>query len=391
MSYFNNKTIKVFIVCSGLGHVKRGFESFTQECFDALSSSPELDVTLFKGGGKSTPNQISLGNFPRESPLGIHLGKLTGRGSYFIEQTSFSCSLIPHIYQQQPDVIYFSDGAIGNFLWHWRKLTGQPYKLLFSNGGPLSPPFHRWDHVQQVVPIHLQAAVEVGEPLEKQSLVSYGINIYSQFKILTVAEKASLKRKLELPNDLPIILSVGAINKSHKRMDYLIREVAQLPKPHPYLLILGQMEAESPEVLELGNKLLEPDKFQIRTVAAHEVADYYQVSDAFVLASLGEGFGRVFLEAMSYGLPCLAHDYEVTRFVLKEEGYLANFQLPGSLTSLISQALSQNDDISKYRRHQLVYEYFSWDSLRSSYVSMIHRCAVNNLATADQEKLNSSL
>ncbi len=372
--------IKVFLVCSGLGNVKRGFESFSQECFDALSQEPELDITLFKGGGKSNYRQITLGNFPRDSSVGIYLGKLTGRGAYFIEQVSFVCSLLPHIYQQQPDVIYFSDGAVGNILWHWRKRTGQRYKLLYSNGGPLSPPFHRWDHVQQVAPIHLQAAVEAGEALEKQSLVPYGIQMDSQLKILSAVEKATLRRKLELPEDLPIVLSVGAINKSHKRMDYLIREVAQLPEPRPYLLILGQQEAESPEIFQLGNQLLEPDRFQIKTVAFAQVSDYYQLADAFVLASLGEGFGRVFLEAMSYGLPCLTHDYEVTQFILKDEGYLANFQLPGSLASLISQVLTQSDEIYKYQRHQLVYERFSWDKLRSPYVDMIHRCLSNTFA-----------
>ncbi len=365
--------IKVFLVCSGLGNVKRGFESFTQECFDALSQEPELDITLFKGAGKSNNRQTALWNFPRDSSVGIYLGKLTGRGAYFIEQVSFVCSLLPHIYQQQPDVIYFSDGTIGNILWHWRKRTGQRYKLLYSNGGPLSPPFHRWDHVQQVAPIHLQAAVEAGEPLEKQILVPYGIQMDSQLKILSAVEKATLRRKLELPEDLPIVLSVGAINKSHKRMDYLIREVAQLPKPRPYLLILGQQEAESSEIFQLGNQLLEPDRFQIKTVAPHQVADYYQVADVFVLTSLGEGFGRVFLEAMSYGLPCLAHDYEVTQFVLKDDGYLANFQLSGSLANLILQVLTQNDDDSKYHRHQSVYERFSWDRLRSAYVDMMHR------------------
>lgn len=371
----NNKNVtKVFLICSGLGNVKRGFESFTQECLYALSQEPELDITLFKGGGKSTERQITLWNFPRDSWLGIHLGKLTGRGAYFIEQISFVCSLLPHIYRQQPDIIYFSDGAVGNILWHWRKKTGQGYKLLYSNGGPLSPPFHRWDYIQQVAPIHLQAAVAAGEPIEKQSLVPYGINMDSQLRILSASEKASLRRKLELPEDVPIVLSVAAINKSHKRMDYLIREIAQLPKPHPYLLMLGQMDAESPEIVELGNQLLESNKFGIRTVAAQEIADYYQVADAFVLASLGEGLPRVLLEAMSFGLPCLAHDYEVTRFVLKDEGYLANFQLPGSLASLISQVLTQNDDDSKHRRHQSVYERFSWDRIRSAYVEMIHCC-----------------
>ncbi|MFM6248410.1 MAG: glycosyltransferase, partial [Dolichospermum sp.] len=176
-------------------------------------------------------------------------------------------------------------------------------------------------------------------------------NMDAELKILSIADKAALRRKLELPDNLPIILSVAAINKSHKRLDYLIREIAQLPKPRPYLLMLGQIEAESAEIVALANELLEPDKFQIKTVASDQVVDYYEVADAFVLASLGEGLPRVLLEAMSYGLPCIAHDYDVARFVLKDEGYFGNFELPGSLTSLISDVLSQNNDDSKQRRH----------------------------------------
>ncbi|MFM6529381.1 MAG: glycosyltransferase family 4 protein, partial [Dolichospermum sp.] len=226
--------------------------------------------------------------------------------------------------------------------------------------------------IQQVAPTHLQAAIEAGEPLEKQSLVPYGINMDAELKILSIADKAALKSKLELPDNIPIILSVAAINKSHKRLDYLIREIAQLPKPRPYLLMLGQIEAESAEIVALANELLEPDKFQIKTVASDQVVNYYQVADAFVLSSLGEGLPRVLLEAMSYGLPCITHDYEVSRFVLKDEGYFGNFELPGSLVSLIPNVLSQNNDDFKLKRHQSVYERFSWDKIRSKYVDMIY-------------------
>lgn len=367
--------IKLFIICSGLGHIKRGFESFTQECFDALSQDICLNVTLFKGGGKSREKDVTLWNLHRNYWMAIQLGKTTGRGAYFIEQSSFCLSLLPHIHREQPDVIYFSDGNLGNLLWHWRRLTKQSYKLLFSNGGPLSPPFHRWDHVQQVAPVHFQAALDAGTPAEKQSLVPYGLHVPSELQILAPIEREALRHKLGLPEKQPLILSVGAINKSHKRMDYVIREVASLPEPRPYLLLLGQQESESTDILQLGNRLLGSAHFQVRTVAQNEVADYYRIADSFALASLSEGFGRVFLEAMSHGLPCLAHDYEITRFVLAEEGYLANFEVTGSLAGLIYNVLAEGYNIYKCRlRHRSVYERFSWERLRPSYVEMIQRC-----------------
>jgi 1,2-diacylglycerol 3-alpha-glucosyltransferase len=376
---------KVFFLCSGLSNVQRGFESFTQECFEALSTVPSLDITLFKGGGKSNHKEVSLWNLHRNTWAAIQIGKLTGRGAYLIEQVSFFLSLLPHIYRQKPNVIYFSDGNVGNMLWQWRRLTKQKYKLLFSNGGSLSPPFHRWDLVQQLTPSYWQAALDAGESKSKQCLVPYGVKVSSKAQILADSEQKQLRKQLGLLIDQPIILSVGAINKSHKRMDYLIREIASLPEPHPYLLLLGQ--AESPEIIQLGENLLGSDSFQVKTVTADRVASYYQAADVFVLASLGEGFGRVFLEAMSYGLPCLAHDYEVARFVLGEEGYFANFKLTGSLTHLIDLVMTEKGEVSKRNfRHQSIYDRFSWEKLRPAYIEMIHQC----VTSTNEEKFPSN-
>lgn len=382
--------IKIFIICSGLGHVKRGFESFAQECFNELSREPSLKITLFKGGGESSEKEITLWNLPRSNQMAIQLGKIMGKGAYYIEQLSFFFSLVPHIYRSRPDIIYFSDGNLGNLLWHWRRLTKQCYKLLLCNGGPSSPPFMRWDHVQQVAPSHLQAALNIGEPTEKHSLVPHAIQMPSELQLLTSSKREVLRREFNLPEKRPLVLSVGAIKKAHKRMDYVIRELASLPEPRPYLLLLGQLEAESTEILQLGSELLGANNFQVRTVAQHEVADYYRIADAFVLASLGEGFGIVLLEAMSHGLPCLAHDYAITRFVLGEEGYLANFNLIGNLASLISQALAEEHNESKRRsRHRNIYERFSWEKLRPSYVEMIQNCAINNECSPFEKQVKS--
>ncbi|MBD0262264.1 MAG: glycosyltransferase family 4 protein [Tolypothrix sp. Co-bin9] len=373
-----NLRTKVFVICSGLGNVKRGYESFTQECFDTLSQESELDVTLFKGGGETSQKEIALWNLPRNAKVSNILGEITDKligrgGGYFIEQVTFFFSLVPHIQSKKPDVIFFSDENLGNLLWYWRRFSKQNYKLLFSNGGPILPPFPRWDYVQQLAPVHLQNALDAGQVPEKQSLVPYGIHMPVELQILTPNEREALRRKLELPENRPLILSVGTLNKSHKRMDYVIREIASLPKPRPYLVLLGQQDSESPEIISLANKLLGTDNFQVKTVAQKEMSDYYKTADAFVLASLGEGLPRVFLEAMSQGLPCLAHYYEVSDFVLGNDGYLANFEIPGNLANLLPQALAESHDVTRRNLlHQRTYNRFSWDKLRLDYVNLIH-------------------
>jgi glycosyltransferase involved in cell wall biosynthesis len=171
-------------------------------------------------------------------------------------------------------------------------------------------------------------------------------------------------------------LSVSAVNISHKRLDYLIQEIARLPLPRPYLIVLGQTDAESPNVVRLADKLLGTCGFRVETVAPGEVGDYYRASDVFVLASTREGFGMALVEAMSYGLPCLVHDYGITRYVLGENGYFADFTMPGRLTQLIEQVLRENSSAKvQSKRHQAVFERFAWNQLRPFYIDMIHRCA----------------
>jgi 1,2-diacylglycerol 3-alpha-glucosyltransferase len=368
--------VKVFIACSGLGCVKRGFETFTQECFDALVNEPSIEFTLFKGSGKSLEKEIALGNLSRSAWQAELLGKLTGRSAYNIEQSTFAYSLLPYIHREDPDVIYFSDINFGHALWYWRRLTKKKYKLLFSNGTPLAPPFPRWDHIQQLTPVNYHLALSAGVSSEKQSLVPLGFHLPPQLQLLSSLERKALRSKLELPEDKAIVLSVGWIDKSHKRMDYLIREVASLNRPELYLLLLGHQDSASSEVTALGMQLLGAHNFQVRTVEPKEVPDYYKIVDIFALASLQEGFGRVYVEAMSHGLPCLAHDNEVTRFILGERGYLDNFEVEGNLANLILEVLSEG--YNKYKcslRHQSVYNRFSWKQLHSKYIEMIQRCA----------------
>jgi 1,2-diacylglycerol 3-alpha-glucosyltransferase len=371
--------IKVFLVCSGLGRIMRGYESFAQECFEVLSSDPNLDVTLCKGGKTNASPGIFIPNLSRNFFLTKRLAASLGKKSkfsspYFIEQATFCLGLLPLMAVKKPDVVFFSDFELGTMLWNWRRISRWPYRLLFCNGAPNGPPFSRMDHVQHVTPLYYQMALDAGEPANNHSIVPLGIHVKEDFPMLSTYDREALCKKLYLPTHRPILLSVAAINKSHKRVDYLIREVSNLAEPRPYLVMLGQFNEESQEIVELANQLLGHENFLIKTVSKEDVADYYKVASWFVLPSLTEGFGIVFLEAMSYGLPCLAHDYDVTRYVLQDQGFYANFEQVGSLTKLIHQISILDCPMARQQRHRYVYQHFSWTGLHSAYINMIKRC-----------------
>ena len=79
----------VFLIYSVLGKVQRGYESFTQEYFEALQKELSLEVMLFKGGGISQDKEFTLSNIPRGSWLAEKLSQILKKDPYFIEQFTF--------------------------------------------------------------------------------------------------------------------------------------------------------------------------------------------------------------------------------------------------------------------------------------------------------------
>ncbi|MBA4018966.1 MAG: glycosyl transferase [Pirellula sp.] len=371
---------KVFLACSGLGHVARGFETFTQECFDALRRESCLDVYLFKGAGPAGPNEYVARSLLRDSKFAKWIERRLWSvvyDGYYFEQTTFALSLIPHIIKQRPDVVYLSDGVVGNILWRWKQLTRSRFKLLLCNGGQLGPhDFPRYDHVHHGLAVGLEQSSRAGRSMETQTLIPQGFQIDRNFSRPTADEKKGLRERLGLPANRPVILSIGVVNSSIKRMDVLIRAVAQLPEPRPVLVVLGQRDAETPSILQLASEQLSPDGFICRTVPANSIEQYVDAADVFALASPKEGFGRVLVEALARGLCCVVPDRPYAHEILHDFGCYFDIHSPTDLPRILADAVSRGlDDTSARARHAAAYERFSWDRLAPKYVEMIERCA----------------
>lgn len=372
--------IKVWIVCTGVGRVRRGFESFASESFEALSKSSRLEVSLLKGGGQEQPREKVLWGLGRNTFLAKLLGKLMGRNAYTVEQWSSFLPLVLQIRKGKPDVIYYSDANIGFLLYRCRTLIGVPFSLLYCNGGPCHPPFDRYDFVQQVAPLYWEEAIDAGEPLWKHILLPHAVKIPALNKA-TSSHRASLRMGLELPVERQILLSVGWVSKVHKRMDYLIREVASLPEPRPFLQILGAMDESSAEIMALAEELLRRGNYAIKSVPYERVQEYYQAADVFALCSLQEGFGLVLVESLMYGLPTIGHHHPVIKYVLGDVGIVADLSQPGVLAQVLTRVLSTATEGDAYlaaRCLESVRARFSWDTLLPQYEAMFETVANYN-------------
>lgn len=373
MQSWDKEKLRVDLLCTGLDRIRRGYESFARECFDALKTREELDLHLYKGGGPSAPGERSLACLHREAGAAGVLARLTGRSPYHIEQLTLLLSyLAGPLRRDPPRLVFTSDANLANFLSRWRRRTGAGYRILYSNGGPISPPFPEYDHVQQVARPYLDEALAAGEPPAKHSLVPYGINIPEALGRGEFPDRAACRRKLGLPEGGRILLSVGYVSATHKRMDHVVREVAALPQQdRPFLVLLGQQDASTDEVRRLAAELLGPEGFRIASAPYQEVAAYYGAADCFVLASLKEGFGRVLLEASMHGLPCVVDENPVMRYVMGDLGFHTDMRSHGSLARLLGQAaIWESGATERLQRMGSVRSRFSWEALGADYSQM---------------------
>jgi 1,2-diacylglycerol 3-alpha-glucosyltransferase len=149
-----------------------------------------------------------------------------------------------------------------------------------------------------------------------------------------------------------------------------------LPQPRPFLQLVGAIDNGSRQITRLGNRLLGEDGFAAHSVPYERVFDYYRAVDCFVLASLKEGFGRVYLEALMHGLPTIAHRNAVTEYVLGSFGILRDLLKPGTLADALANELSKKPDTATaLARWDSIQNRFGWPKLAEAYLQMFRACA----------------
>jgi 1,2-diacylglycerol 3-alpha-glucosyltransferase len=366
---------RVFLVCSGLGHVRRGYEASIEQCFVALSHQADLELMLFKGGGADGPGQRALWNIPRGNRWSQKLLARIDGGAYTLEQWTFALGLLRHLWRETPHLVYFADVDTGLACSYFRRWTGLEFRLLFRNGAPHNPPPAVFDHTQQLTNVYVEHAKAAGVDPDKLTHLPPAFDLRRDHLPLSSDERSALRRRLNLPVDQPILLCVGAYGRSHKRIDYLLSEVGHMSGRRPFVLVIGEREAGGAELATRGTAHLGAS-VRFESVNLEEMVYFYQAVDIFTLPSLAEGFGRAQVEALSAGLPCLVHDYPGSREVLGEHGFFGDFTKTGALAALIAEvAARREDERVRERRHAYAYAHFSWDRLRSRYVSLFRRTA----------------
>jgi len=382
--------VKLALVTSGLGNINRGFEISTARWYEALKRYTDMDVRLFCGGPYKSGKQ--LWNFPRNSAWTRPINYIPFMSeqqrwefTYGVEQVSFWSALNFELLKFKPDVIWLKDIPLAYLLRASRIAFGLKYKIIFANGGLLRPETYAdYDVVQQLENRTYEEALQFGIPQEKMELISNCVPLPRPIGDNELKEeRLKTRQSLGLKESDWVIVCVAAWNKYHKRIDYLLDEVARIQDPNCKLLLCGTPEVDTAELKNQGKRLL-GDRVQWLNVGPDKLTEILHASDVFVLPSLRENLGNAQIEAILCGLPVVVHPHHGARFVINDEYWMTDLSESGNLTKrLLWMRENAGANLERIKKMQSdVAARFSEEILSGRFETMVKRTVLagpNNL------------
>jgi glycosyltransferase involved in cell wall biosynthesis len=211
--------------------------------------------------------------------------------------------------------------------------------------GPLLGP-HRNRHsdwVQVLAPHHLDAGKQAGIDTGHWRVIPHFVELDRFQARQSQAEIRPQVIGLNIPSNAERVLAAGALaGRSHKRLDRIVREVAEIPDAH--LLVVGQAKPADEAAFEtMARPLLKARRHVRINLLPEAMPACLPAADLFAHAALQEPSGIVLLEALASGLPVLGHTFPATRWIIGNGGASLDLQAPGALASTIRDLLASPD------------------------------------------------
>jgi glycosyltransferase involved in cell wall biosynthesis len=345
-----NHRLKVAIASSGLGHVARGIEAWAADLGSALAERGQ-NVTLCKGGGRTdgafehvipcwqreaAPTARLLRWLPRRLTWRVGMGS-----AYGIEQTTFALNLCGFLRQQRVDILHVQDPQVARIVQWVRRLGWVRCRTILAHGTEETLQFQsKITYLQHLAPWHLEEARRAGIWKPTWTAIPNFIDT-DRFRH---GRSTALRAELGISSESLVVLTVAAIKRKHKRIDYLLEEMARLVQRHPHLpiclVVAGGWEKETDELVDLGHRLLGSQvRFLVR-FPRERMPELYRLADAFVLCSLKEMMPIALLEATASGLPCLVNRHPVVQWMIGAGGEAIDMADPGELAAAMDKLLT---------------------------------------------------
>jgi len=373
--------MKIALLCSGYGNVLRGHEVFVKNLFDLLKE--DIDIVLYKGGGKSSKKEVVVNHIPRYSNYLEHMhlenyskkwrNSIKEEKKTLIELKTFAYSVLKMLLQKKYDIIHCTEKEICDIIFENRYLFEKMPKIMFSNGGGLvKKKLPNCDVVQQYTKFNYEKGNK-----NKSFIIPYGVDL----KKFNPSVKSDFRKEHNIPENALMIISVGTICFWHKRMDYLIKEVSKIK--NAYLVIVGQESTDSKDIKKIGKDIM-GNKIKFLQMPNEQLPKAYKAADIFALASLYEGFGIVYIEAMAMKLPVIATNHTNQKNIIKK-GIFIDMKKPGELTKAIKNLNKEKAAKLGEQGREIVEKYYDYNILKQKYINVYEKL---NLKKLKLEKYN---
>ncbi|MDB9525574.1 glycosyltransferase family 4 protein [Oscillatoria sp. CS-180] len=359
--------MRVAFVLPGLHKVTRGAEVAFEAIAHELSQFEDTEVTLI-GSGK--PIETSAYDFqhvsstPREKFESWPKFPVF-REVYVYEELSFVRHL-PKVYQPDHfDVTVTCSYPFINWFLRWQGGRKRPPHVFVTQNSDhpaiASQSEYRFFSCEGLVCTNFEY-FERNKATWNCALITNGVNperFYPQEVDRT---------QFGLPKDAPVALMVCALMPSKRAIEG-IKAAAQIPDLH---LVLCGDGPERDTVRQLGEQLM-GDRFHPKKLPFEQMPDIYRAADMFMHFSLDEPFGNVYLEALATGLPIVAHDREVTRWIVEDNAVLVDSTSTEAIAAGIQKALALKDADSVAARLALIEKRFTWKAIGQQYYDFLHK------------------
>lgn len=337
----DTRDLRIAIASSGLGHIRRGIETWADDLGTALRRRG-FDATTYQGGKSSSASTgQAVPCIRRFDPAAERLAKLFrrlggwryGMGStYAVEQTTFALNLWRKIGRSH-DILHVQDPQVALILDRLNRAgLSRPRVILGHGTEEDASVLRRFSHLQHLAPNYL----EEWEPHRAGGQLSFAIPNFVDTERFRPMDKRAARLEAGLPQDALIFVSVGALKKNHKRVDYLIREFSSWRKTqsqNAILIVVGAREVETDEIRRLASEL-DPEGIILKeNLARDQVVNLLHAADVFTLASLHEMMPIAVLEALACGLPVACNDDPTLRWMVGDAGHLSDISHAGGLSA----------------------------------------------------------
>lgn len=382
-----SETRKIAMILPGLGRVQRGAETAFLEVARGLARIPGVEVELF-GSGSQQPEGVTLHQVPcRHRETFEKWPKLPAlRTDCHYEELSFVFSLYRSgVYDPQRfDAVVACSYPWVNWFLQWTSRGKRPKQIFVTQNGDWmchassrEYKYFRCDGLVCINPLYY----ETHKGRYPSVLIPNGVDPH----VFRPSEVPLAKFDNRIPSERPTVVMVSALIPS-KGVDLGIQAMAQVPDA--FLLVAGD-GPERARLAELADRWIPGRHLFLGSIDRAKMPQLFQTSDAFLHCSRDEPFGIVYLEAGATGLPIVAPDGEVPRWIMGDTALYADPTDAGGLANAIQEAIDPTRKAERgAKARSRILDGWTWDVQAGRYYDFINMILNQDEAEGHEHKSN---